>query len=509
MRIKKIWLTIILLCCSILFFVACKEERLANSISLNGYSSETPLELTIGKFTYSDYTVSVIYDNGEKEELTLTEDMIPETDKLKFYHEGRNTITITYKGAETSVAINVARNKFSDTIRLNVPNQPQIYNGKPLVIEVEGDIPGGTEIIYPQGNSFQNAGSYDMTAILQCDGYESKILSARVVIEKATYDITNAQLYNETVVYDKDAHGLTIKGKPTGDSDSIIHSPATLPQGVSVSYYITKVKDAKGTNIPTEKQQLVEGNKAVDSGTYKVCARFKGDISNYHAIPDSVAYLTIERATYDMSKIEFADVTATYSGKAHGVSIAADSKLPTGVVVSYQIKQLKDGVGELVSDSYKDGNTAVNSGEYAIKAIFSLNGKNTENYTTVPMEKEARLTILRASYDEAMQNVYINSEYDVFATGKTYEMTFDCPLPEGVSPQFTLTNENGETVEGRIEKTESVDGNETAVKTTYKYLFEVESAGEYTCVVSFTHNHEHYKEISLRLTAWIIISSNV
>ena len=53
MRIKKICLTIILICCSMLFFVACKEERFAKSISLNGYSAEKPLEFTIGNFTYN------------------------------------------------------------------------------------------------------------------------------------------------------------------------------------------------------------------------------------------------------------------------------------------------------------------------------------------------------------------------------------------------------------------------------------------------------------------------
>ena len=509
MRIKKICLTIILICCSLFFVVACKEERLAKSISLNGYSSEQPIEFCMGKFSYSDYTVTITYDDGETEELSLAEDMIPETDKLKFFQEGRNSITISYKGVETSVEIKVSRNEFSDSVQLN--DFTASYNGSSFIVEVEGDIPGGTKILYPQGNTFQDAGSYDMTAILQCDGYATKILSARVNIEKATYDVTNAQLYNESVIYDKDAHSLAVKGKPFEDEKGkVLYNPATLPQGVSVSYSITKVKDGKGDGIATDEQQIVEGNKAVEAGTYKVCAKFKGDASNYNAIPDSVANLTIERATYDMSKIEFADKTVTYSGELHTLSITADNKLPLDVVVSYQIKQLKDGAGEAVTDTYKVGNTAINAGVYLVKASFSINGKSAENYTTAPMEREAYLTIRRASYDEEMKSMYLDTQWEEFVENKTYEISFDGELPQGVTPQFTITNKNGETIQGTMEiVTSKVEGDETAVKKTYKYLFSVETAGEYICVVTFVHDNENFNTIKLELSATFYISSVV
>ena len=506
MRIKKIWLTIILICCSILFFASCEEERLAQSISLNGYSSETPLELSIGKFSYQDYTLSVTYNDEGTEELALREDMISETDKLKFYQEGRHTVAVTYKGAETSIEINVSRNQFPDNVQLN--GFTATYNGTPFTVEVEGDIPGGTKILYPQGNTFQNAGSYDMTAILQCDGYATKTLSARVNIEKATYDVTNAQLYNATFVYNKDAHGLAIKGKTVEDGKGgILHSPATLPQGVSVGYSITKIKNGKGEDIAQDKQQVVEGNKAIDAGVYKVCAQFKGDGGNYNAIPDSVAYLTIERATYDMSKIEFAHNTVTYSGKAHALSIAQNSKLPSDVEVLYQIKQLKDGAGESLTDTYKAGNTAINAGVYLVKASFNILGKNAENYTAAPFEKEAYLTILRASYEEEMKDAYLDAQWEEFGEEKTYEILFECELPEGVAPQFTLTDERGEKIEGKMEKvTSEAEGSETAVKTTYKYSFSVERAGEYDCVVTFVHDNENYDKIALELNATFHIS---
>ena len=505
MRIKKVWLTIILICCSIFLFSGCAEERLATSILINGYLAENPLEFTIGDFSYNDYTVSVTYEDGGTETITLTEDMIPETDKLKFYQEGRNSITVTYKGAETSVEINVLRNKFPENVELK--DYTTTYTGKTFKVEVEGDIPGGTKILYPQGNTFKNAGEYDMTAILQRDGYETKILSSRVVIKKATYDVSNAQLYKEKVKFNNDWHSLTIKGTKIEVNGATVHNPATLPQGVSVSYSITKVKDGNGVDIPTDKQQVANGNMAIDAGEYKICAHFKGDTSNYESIEPSVAYLTIERATYDLSKVEFINKTVTYSGKENSLSILDESKLPLDVSVSYQIKKTHNGAGEEIKpeDTYKNGNMATDTGEYLVKAIFSIKGKNAENYTANPLEMYAKLTIQYASYDEEMSDLYINSEYYVFEQSKTYEISFDCVLPKGVTPEFKVTNANGEEIVG--EMVEELD--ETLIKTTYKYLFTVKEPGEYTCLVTFKHNNEHYKEIAVTLTAWVIISSNI
>ena len=506
MRLKKLWLTILLICCSLLVFAGCKQNRVVERISLKGYSTSSPLEIGIGKFSYSGRTVLVTYNNGETEEVPLTEVMISETDKLKFYQDGKHEISITYSGITTAVQISVLRNQFSDSVKLD--DFTATYTGKPFVVEVEGELPGGADVLYPQGNTFQNAGTYDMTAILQCEGYETKVLSARVFINKATYDVTYAQLYDETVIYNKDTHNLAIKGKKMDTNGVVVHTPANLPQGVSVSYSMIKVKDGRGNDIPTDKQQLVTGNKAVDAGTYKVSAHFKGDASNYHAIPDSVAYLIVERDIYDLSKIEFVDKAVTYSGEAHALQINPDSKLPLDVAVSYQIKRLKDGAGQAVTDTYKDGNSAISAGVYAVKASFNVNGKNADNYTTDPIYKEAYLTIKRASYDEEMQGVDLDSQGFIFEAGKTYEIFFDCALPQGVSPQFKLTDDKNETITGEVEEIKTpVDANETVFKTTYKYSFKVEKAGNYSCVITFTHQNADYEEIKYTVTAWVIINS--
>ena len=514
MRIKKLWMTIVLICCGMLLFAACKEERVAQSIALNEYSAETPLELGMGAFLYGKYTVTVTYDNGETETVALTEDMISEVDKLKFYYEGKNEITITYKGVSTPVSINVVRNEFSDNVQLN--DVTKTYTGEAFTVEVEGDIPGGTKILYPQGNVFQNAGTYDMTAVLQCDGYVTKTLSARVVIEKATYDVSNAQLYDDTFVYDTETHGLAVKGKAfQNENGTVAYAPAVLPEGVSVNYTLIKINDGAGVEIPINKQQVVEGNKAIDAGTYKVCARFQGDASNYEAIPDAVAYLTIERAAYDLSKVKFDDATVTYSGEAYPFGISKDSKVPLDVEVSYQIKYLEDGAGNAVTEEYSDydptnskGFQPTEAGKYLVKAIFTITGKNASNYIADPLEKEAYLTILPAAYEEELTGLYVDSQWYDWEENGTYAVYFEYELPEGVTPTFTLTDENGKVIEGSVEVViTNVEGKENMPKTTYKYVFTVDEAGVYTCEVAFEHNNENYKQIKLTVKAWIFINS--
>lgn len=601
-RLRKLCITILLICCSLLVLAGCKEDRVAQSIALKGYSAQTPLETSIGRFSYDGYIVVITYNNGDTQELPLTEEMISETDQLKFYQEGDSEIDITYQGVTASVRIRVARNVFPSSVKLK--GVTTVYTGKSITVEVEGDIPGGTNIFYPQGNEFQDAGVYDMTAVLQCDGYETKTLSAVVEIQKADYDISNAQLYDESFEYDKESHGLVVKGKVMQDENGrIFHDVATLPQGVSVRYTLTKVKDGKGNDIPLNKQQVVEGNKAVDAGTYRICAQFKGDAGNYNPIPDSTATLTITRATYDMKNVEFADTAVTYTGKAQALSIAKDSKLPMDVSVSYEIKQEKNGLGEAVTDTYKKGNSATDAGVYSVLAYFTVIGKNADNYqtnptvkearltieravydlsgvefydttvrytgvayelkitdklpeeigvsykieqvkngagqkvtgadkyqantsvatnageylvtavfdildqeikknyTTNPLEKQVTLTILRASYDQALDELTIESYQFTQTSEGTYTLLWDVELPEGVTPCFTLTGKDEKTLKGVVSVVET-DG-----KTTYQCVFTITEAGAYTCVVSFTHNNDNYEACEKTLETQVVIDS--
>lgn len=487
----------ILICCSLLMFAACKQARVAQSISLNGYSAEEPLEICMGKFSYSGYTVSIVYDDGETEELPLTEDMIPETDKLKFFQEGKSSITITYQGATTSVAIDVLRNEFPDNVQFNGFSKE--YTGETFAIEVEGDIPGGTKIIYSRENFFQDVGEYDISAKLQCEGYVSKELFAHVSITKANYELEKQgfTLENAEFTYDKESHGIYLK--KVVDS---VYVPAELPKGVSVSYSLIKTVSGKGEAIPENLQQSKDGNKAIEAGVYTVYANFKGDEKNYNPIPSMHATLTIKQAAYDLSKVEFLGATHTYSGEEYSLTISEKSKLPWDVKVLYEIAPVQDGKAL----QYKTGNSATDAGEYSVRATFKVEGENAENYTTEPYSITARLTILRAKYDEAMKGVGLDTQCFIYEEGGSYTIIFDSELPTGVSPKFTLKNGEAEIV-GEMKA--STQETETGVKTTYTYTFSGVAKGEYTCVVAFVHENANYEEIKLQLTAWVLVQNTL
>lgn len=519
-RIKKICLTILLSLFGLFLFTACTSKENVDSISLNGYSEEMPLQLRVGKFSYDEYTLTVAYDDGSTKEIALQEDMISETDKLKFFQEGKSEISISYQGAVTTVWIDVARNVFPENVQFKSVMIP--YTGEDFTVEVEGDIPINTKILYPQGNTFKEVGKYDRTAILQCEGYVTKILSATIVVERAMYDVSTATFKDmdldtdahATFIYDKEAHGIKLQGKEIQDANgtTVAYEPASFPQGIWVNYTITKIIEGDGvTVIPPEKQKTSNGYQAIDAGTYIICAQFEGeDERNYHPIPDAIARLTIERGEYDMSDVTLKDATFVYTGETYSLTVETNGKTLSDVKIDYQIKMVQNSKGEDVTEEYEDGNSRQDAGVYSVKAIFTIEGKNAVNYETNPCEIEGQLTILRAEYDSQMQKLYLDSQWQEFQERKEYVVWLSGDLPAGIEPHFTLTNEAGEEIIGQMEKvsSENFDGSESIVNPIYKYVFTVPEEGHYACVVTFTHTNENYKDIQLKLEAWIFIDSN-
>ena len=408
----------------------------------------------MGEFPYGDYTITVTYDNGETEEIALTEEMIPETDKLKFFQEGKSEITIVYEEQTTSFAINVTRLKFPENVRLNCKAEAYTYTGQPIVIEVEGDIPGGTEILYPQGNSFINANTYDMTAVLQCEGYETQVLSARIVIEKAKYDLSNAKMYDASFTYDKDAHNITVKGQPIQDENgnTIGYEPANLPKGVSVSYTII---NGYGQAV----------NKAIDAGTYTVKAEFKGDTSNYEFNPGedvAMATLTIKPIVYATSSIRFIGKTVMYTGESYSLTIDETTK-PKNIQVTYKMTKVEYVNGNEVDVECE---SATLPGKYKVEAQYSFIGENTYNYTMDVRTQKAYLTIVPFMYQTSKIGFMGKT---VAYTGEEYSLTVDMDnLPDNIDVSYQLIqvkDANGNDVTG-----ESVAGNTASLPGVYKVV---------------------------------------
>ena len=346
-------------------------------------------EIAIGDFSYEGKTVVVEYKGGRTGEIALTEDMIPEVERLKFYKIGEHEVKVVYNNRYlTTFKINVRRRTFEDIYRLE--GYTCTYDGNPHRVWLNYDLPEGAKIDFEYGNAFTNAGTYEVVGVISKEGYESKTVQATLVIEKARYDLSDMRMEDLTTVYDGEVKTIAAQG---------------VPDEVTVSY---DVYDGD-----------VKINGAVQVGTYKVVAHFAIGDNNYERIPDSSATLTIQKADYDMSRVTLADHTKTYDGTEYLPSLTTDSVLPQGVTVSYAV--------------YQDGNRVVSNakaGEYEVVASFR---GNTVNYNPIP-DLRATLTVnkrvIAIGSSVTLDDVTVN--YD----GQMHSLVLNGQLPNGVSATY-------------------------------------------------------------------------
>ena len=168
--------------------------------------------------------------------------------------------------------------------------------------------------------------------------------------------MSGVEFVDKTVVYNGEVQRIEISG--------------SLPQGVTVSY---------------------ENNENINVGTYEVVAKFTGDSNNYKPIADMTATLTINKATYDMSNVEFDDKTVVYNGKVQRIEISGS--LPQGVTVSYE------------------NNENINVGTYEVVAKFT---GDSNNYEAIA-DMTATLTIKEAKETEGLifEKTNNDTEYSV------------------------------------------------------------------------------------------------
>ncbi len=193
------------------------------------------------------------------------------------------------------------------------------YDGTAKSLAVTGNLPAGVTVEY--GNNGKTAaGVYDVTASFTGNNPNyNKIdsLTAKLTINKATYDMSGVTFENATLGYNGAAQSISVSGK--------------LPDGVTVSY---------------------AGNEQTNIGEYEVIARFEGDENNYNAIEELTATLTIAKGTYDLSGVTFDDESFEYDGTQKSITLSG--KLPEGVSVQY------------------DGNGQTTIGTYLVTASFTV-----------------------------------------------------------------------------------------------------------------------------------------
>lgn len=428
-------------------FTGCSITNSVKSISLVG--GEEVIVIDPGKFNYDDYKILVSYSNGNTEELALNEEMISAYEKLKFYQIGEQVVNISYRNRSCEMKIKVQRTNLDDLV---LESKTVTYTGKPYTMQVQGNIPADVTVRYPNGNTFSNAGTYDITAICYGDNYETKEFSATLTIEKAKYDMSNVKFEDATFDFDKTPKSISLNG--------------TLPDGVRVEYKIGERT----------------ANSETNAGKYTVIAKFTSNDVNYEQIPEMSATLTINKAKYADFDLKFTDKDFVYTG--HSNSIDADlTAVPNGVSAYYTIQKIKNAKGENVESAIENGNSATLAGTYIVSVNFKIS--DTENYENIE-PKTAVLFIDRAVYtfDNAFMYsnsvVYDGTEKSISLSGE--EIGSQPELPFGVNITYTskmVADKNGNEIEGSIK-----DGNSAI------------NAGTYEITAHLISDDENYKEIS-------------
>ncbi len=150
------------------------------------------------------------------------------------------------------------------------------YDGNEHVIQIEGTLPQGASVAYT-GNKGTDAGTYNATAVITCQGYNPLTLNATLTINKLNLVQGSITFDSQTFEYDTNEHTITVTGN--------------IPAGVTVSY-------SGGENSK---------NGATNVGSYTIVATISG--KNYNTI-------TLEATLKIKSKEELLNVHF-FNGKVY------------------------------------------------------------------------------------------------------------------------------------------------------------------------------------------------
>ena len=346
--------------------------------------------------------------------------------------------TQNYEAISDMSAILTIKKATLDISAFSFSDKTVTYDGTEHFITLTGTLPYGVSVNY-DGNGKVNAGNYTVTAHFEYNtqNYEAiSDMSAMLTIKKATYDMSGVSFLDKTVTYSRDEYGISITGElPNGvtvsyegngksavgtytvvasfvgdsanyelipDMSAILTIEPFLVSGLSFNdqtfYYDGEEKSIFITGtVPTDVKVIYEGNGKTNAGSYVVTVRFEPEHENYGEFPILSATMTINKATYDMSGVNFSDKTVTYDGIMH--SIECVGALPAGVTVSYV------------------GNGKIDVGTYTVVASFV---GDSANYELIP-DMSATLTIERFYVTGLSFNdqsfYYDGQEKSIFITG--------------------------------------------------------------------------------------------
>ena len=406
---------IILLFSSLFFVTGCNESQAIEGIHM---ASEEVIDVPYGNFSYEGINIVVDFKNGSNKAIPLEEEMISPVERTKFFKMGNQNVEVMFRNKyKTEMPINVILNKFKDTYALN--GYECTYDGLPHIVTLNHELPEGASIVYPYGNVFTNAGTYEVVGVMSKKGYESKTLTTTLTVHKADRDADGIVFEDATLVYN-------------GEMRTIIAT--NVPEGVEVTYdTYDSIHD-------------IRINKVVNAGTYKIVAHFTDTSANYNKIPDKEAILTIQKADYDLSAIKLENHTKEFDGEVYTAQILNASELPQGISVHYRYL-----------DEY--GNQVMSNapvGKYTIVAEFI--GGDINNYN--PIEPlTATLTVskrvVKISDKVSLESKTVNFD------GNIHSLAITGDLPTNVQVSYENNDQKYAGEYEVIAKFEATNPNET------------------------------------------------
>lgn len=241
-----------------------------------------------------------------------------------------------------------------------------------------------------------------------------------LIINKAVYDMSAVSFNDATVTYD-------------GTEQSIL-TTGTLPTGVRVAY-----SDNTNTN----------------AGTYTITAHFTGDSTNYEAIADKTASLTITKRNLIASNIS---VTAT---KVYDASAAA-------TITNCDISGIVDGDAVTVVKNASFDTVQAGTGK-SISVTFDLEGTDKANYTK-PSDRVV-------STNGEITRKQLSVSDTVYNTTKVYDGTTDLPITSDGTLQAVLEG-SSVTLSSVVGSYADADAGDRAY--TIRYTLGGTDAGNYT-----------------------------
>ena len=385
----------------------------ALSLSACSYSNIESVEfatdnnvVTVGEFDLSNYYLNVNYRNGESEQIQVDESMIDSNDLFNLYKVGTHDITFYYDNFYTTATFIVEMNHFASDIKFVTNGQYlgedifiQKYDGKSHSLELTQNVPSGTQILYPDGNSFSETKNtpYVIKAVLVKDGYATKEITGKMLIVANEFPeeyFSQIKFEDLTEPYNGEEHTIEVEN---------------LPDELEVEY---KIYDSEGRKV----------DKAIEAGEYNVYASFTCKDHNY-SIPNSkkskTAKLTISKIDIKCDEVSLEPITKQYDGKS--VEIKPTGYVPEGVHYNVVIK---DSSGTVVQDP-------VNAGVYNVEVNFT----SDKNHSVQPQKLETTLTINKRVVD--LSNVEYGLEEVTFdGTIRRYSL-LDQYTNQYVTPKFT------------------------------------------------------------------------